>query len=130
MNPTPVKETIGSLRDELYQLALALVRTPSVTGDEDTAQDELFGRLREWDLDVDLWTIESGITSHRAYCDDGLSGRAEESRGAMGPERRDRRADLERIYRRGSSRRARAMGRRSVRRMHPPGRAPQAPLAT
>lgn len=72
MNPNHVKETVDSLRDELYQLALDLVRIPSVTGDEDTAQDMLAGRLREWDLDVDLWTIESGITSHRAYCDDGL----------------------------------------------------------
>ena len=72
MKPTDVKEAIGSLRDELYQLALELVRTPSVTGDEDTAQDMLAGRLRDWDVDVDLWTIESGVTSHRAYCDDGL----------------------------------------------------------
>ena len=72
MKPTDVKEAIGSLRDELYQLALALVRTPSVTGNEDTAQDMLAGQLRDWGLDVDLWTIESGIRSHRAYCDDGL----------------------------------------------------------
>ncbi len=72
MKPTDVKQAIGSLQDELYQLALDLVRTPSVTGNEDTAQHLLAGRLHDWGLDVDLWTIESDITSHHAYCDDGL----------------------------------------------------------
>jgi len=72
LSPKQVQDVVASLRDELYQLALELVRTPSVTGDEDTAQDMLAKRLREWDLDVDLWTIDRGITAHRAYCDDGL----------------------------------------------------------
>ena len=72
LNPNHVKDVVDSLRDELYQLALDLVRTPSVTGDEDTAQETLASRLGDWGLDVDLWTIENGITSHRAYCNDGL----------------------------------------------------------
>lgn len=72
MKPSAIKETIASLRDELYQLALDLVGTPSVTGDEDAAQDLLASRLRLWGLDVDLWTIDPTITEHRAYCDDGL----------------------------------------------------------
>lgn len=72
MKPNDIKKTISSLRDELYQLARDLVGTPSVTGDEDAAQDLLAGRLREWGLDVDLWTIDPSITEHRAFCDDGL----------------------------------------------------------
>lgn len=72
MNPKHIRDTIQSLRDDLYDLALDLVRTPSVTGDENEAQDMLASRLREWGLDVDLWTVAPDITSHRAYCDDGL----------------------------------------------------------
>lgn len=72
MNPTDVKAAVGSLRDELYELALALVRTPSVTGDENAAQGLLASRLGEWGLDVDAWTVDASIQSHRAFCDDGL----------------------------------------------------------
>jgi acetylornithine deacetylase len=72
VNPNDARDAVASLRDELYQLAIDLVRTPSVTGLEDTAQELLAARLRDWGLDVDLWTIASEITSHRAYCDDGL----------------------------------------------------------
>lgn len=72
MNPKHIQDTIQSLRDDLYDLALDLVRTPSVTGNENAAQDLLASRLRAWGLDVDLWTVGPEITSHRAYCDDGL----------------------------------------------------------
>ncbi len=72
MTPSHVRECLASLRDELYELALDLVRTPSVTGDEDAAQETLAARFRDWGLDVDLWTVETSLTAHRAYCDDGL----------------------------------------------------------
>ena len=72
IKPDHVKDAVQSLRDELYELALALVRTPSVTGDEDAAQDVLASRLTDWGLDVDLWAIDSNIAAHRAFCDDGL----------------------------------------------------------
>lgn len=72
MNPNEVKAAVASLRGELYELALALVRTPSVTGDEDAAQDVLASRLGDWGLDLDGWTIDESIRSHRAFCDDGL----------------------------------------------------------
>ena len=71
MKPTDVKEAVGSSRDELYQLAIDLVRTPSVTGNEDTAQDALAARLGDWGLDVDLWTIEPSIKSHGAASNTG-----------------------------------------------------------
>ncbi len=72
MTPSHVRECLASLRDELYELALDLVRTPSVTGDEDAAQETLAARFRDWGLDVDLWTVEPSLKAHRAYCDDGL----------------------------------------------------------
>ena len=72
MTPSHVRECLASLRDELYELALDLVRTPSVTGDEDAAQETLAARFRDWGLDVDLWPVEPSLTAHRAYCDDGL----------------------------------------------------------
>ena len=56
----------------MLDLALELVRTPSVTGDEDAAQQGLASRLRAWGLEVDLWTVEPDVVGHRAYCDDGL----------------------------------------------------------
>ena len=70
MTPSHVRECLASLRDELYELALDLVRTPSVTGDEDAAQETLAARFRDWGLDVDLWTVEASLTAHRAYCDE------------------------------------------------------------
>lgn len=72
MKPVHVRDAVRSLRDELVELALELVRTPSVTGDEDAAQATLASRLTDWGLEIDAWTIDSSITSHRAYCDDGL----------------------------------------------------------
>jgi len=72
VKPEHVRDAVSSHRDELYQLALDLVSTPSVTGSENDAQDLLAERLRQWGLDVDLWTIDPGITAHEAYCDDGL----------------------------------------------------------
>jgi len=63
---------VASLRDELYELALDLVRVPSVTGEEDRAQKTLSDRLDAWGLELDVWTVDETLTSHRAYCDDGL----------------------------------------------------------
>lgn len=71
MRPKDVETAVASLRDELYQLAADLVRTPSVTGTEDDAQALVADRLRDWGLDVDLWTVSPDIKSHRAFCDDG-----------------------------------------------------------
>ena len=72
MQPSHIRDTVRALRDELYELALDLVRVPSVTGEENAAQDALASRLRDWGLEVDLWTVGAELTSHRAYCDDGL----------------------------------------------------------
>ncbi len=72
MKSAHVREAVGAHRDELYQLASDLVRVPSVTGSENDAQELLAARLRDWGLDVDLWTVSPSIQSHRAYCDDGL----------------------------------------------------------
>ena len=67
-----IRALVRSKENELHDLALDLVRTPSVTGDEDAVQDLLARRLSEWGLDVDSWTVAPSITGHRAYCDDGL----------------------------------------------------------
>jgi acetylornithine deacetylase len=71
MSRTSVRETVLSLRGELFDLASDLVKRKSVTGDEDGAQRALAERLRDWGLEVDLWRIDSGIRSHPAFCDDG-----------------------------------------------------------
>jgi len=74
MNAAQVVQAVGVLRQELLDLAQALVRLPSVTGEEDTAQHYLARVWREWGLDVDLWTPERNeISRHPAFCDDGLS---------------------------------------------------------
>jgi acetylornithine deacetylase len=66
-----VRETVLSLREELYDLASDLVKRKSVTGDEDEAQSALAERLRDWGLEVDLWRIDPALRSHSAFCDDG-----------------------------------------------------------
>ena len=72
VQPRQIRETIHDLRDELFELARDLVRTPSVTGNEDAAQESLAARLRGWGLEVDLFRIDESVTSHPAFCDDGL----------------------------------------------------------
>lgn len=67
-----IRGSVQSLKDELIELASDLVRQPSVTGNEDAAQQVLAERLHDWGLDVDLWRIGAEVTSHRAFCDDGL----------------------------------------------------------
>jgi acetylornithine deacetylase len=89
MKPNEIRATIASLRDELYGLALDLVRTPSVTGNEDDAQDVLASRLDDWGLDVDLWTVDESITSHRAFCDDGLPVTRKNLVARWGPDDKD-----------------------------------------
>lgn len=53
MKPVQVIDRVRSLRGELLDLAQALVRLPTVTGDESAAQ-LLAGLWREWGLEVDL----------------------------------------------------------------------------
>lgn len=67
-----MRDAVRAHREALHELALELVSVPSVTGTENDAQDLLAERLRAWGLDVDLWTVDDGIQSHPAYCDDGL----------------------------------------------------------
>jgi acetylornithine deacetylase len=50
-----------------------LVRTPSITGDEKTAQLRLAQRLGELGLEVDVWSpTRSDVETHPAFSDDGL----------------------------------------------------------
>jgi acetylornithine deacetylase len=67
-----IRASVQSLKDELFGLASDLVKQPSVTGNEDAAQEALSERLRDWGLEIDLWRIGSEIASHQAFCDDGL----------------------------------------------------------
>ncbi len=66
-----VRETVLSLRSELFDLASDLVKQKSVTGDEEDAQRALAERLRDFGLDCELWTIDPSIRTHPAFCDDG-----------------------------------------------------------
>src|SRR6476661_6877993 len=50
-----------------------LVRIPSITGDEKTAQLRLAQRLGELGLEVDVWSpTRSELETHPAFSDDGL----------------------------------------------------------
>jgi acetylornithine deacetylase len=66
-----VRETVHSLRPELFDLASDLVRQKSVTGDEENAQRLIADRLRHFGLECDLWSIDPAIRTHPAFCDDG-----------------------------------------------------------
>jgi acetylornithine deacetylase len=73
LSPKLIRECVESLRDELVELAPALVRCPSVTGEEAEAQELLASRWREWGLAVDRWIPKrEDVSSHPAFCDDGL----------------------------------------------------------
>lgn len=72
VKPSDIRDTVRSLEDDLIELASDLVKQPSVTGSEDAAQQALAERFRDWGLEVDLWRIGPEITSHPAFCDDGL----------------------------------------------------------
>ena len=73
MKAAQVVQAVRVLRQELLDLAQALVRLPTVTGEEDAAQHYLARVWREWGLDVDLWTPERDeVSGHPAFCDDGL----------------------------------------------------------
>ena len=73
LNTTAIRAAVESLRDELIELAQALVRIPSVTGEEEAAQQFLSQRLKNWGLSVDVWQPSPNeIVRHPAYCDDGL----------------------------------------------------------
>ena len=60
MSLRPVERTIEEAIDEreLVESLRALVRIPSVTGNERAAQEYLAQRMRAADLDVDFWSID------------------------------------------------------------------------
>ena len=67
-----IREVVGGLHDELLQLAIDLVRIPSITGDEAALQGWLGPRLQEWGLAVETVTPdEEQLRAHPAFCDDG-----------------------------------------------------------
>jgi acetylornithine deacetylase len=66
-----VRDSVSSLRSDLFDLASDLVKQKSVTGDEEDAQRLLAERLRDFGLDCDLSRIDPAIRSHPAFCDDG-----------------------------------------------------------
>jgi len=70
---TAVDRAIDAARDELVAFLQALVRTPSITGDERGAQRLIEAQYRQLGLAVDL--VESShvaLADHPAFCDDGL----------------------------------------------------------
>lgn len=73
MRASRVDECVRSLRDELLDLAVELVRRPSETGDEVRAQEVLQERWEDWGLSVDRFVPDGeAVRRHPAYCDDGL----------------------------------------------------------
>ncbi len=70
---THICEAIASLRDDLIDLTRQLVRHPSVTGEEGSAQAFIAGYWREQGLTVEEWTpVREEIERHPAFCDDDL----------------------------------------------------------
>jgi len=64
---------VDALDTFCIDLLQELVRTPSVTGNEKSAQDKIAARLVEMGLDVDVWSpSRSELAAHPAFSDDGL----------------------------------------------------------
>lgn len=64
---------IELMQPEIVDLLTDLVRIPSVTGEEATAQHYLIDLFREYDWEVDTWCPQKEeLQTHSAYSDDGL----------------------------------------------------------
>lgn len=70
---THLDQSAGKLDSFCVDLLRDLVRTPSITGNEKDAQLKLADRLREMELEVDVWSpTRDEIEGHPAFSDDGL----------------------------------------------------------
>lgn len=90
-----IRRAVSALKPELVELTLDLVRTPSVTGDEDEAQSLLAERLGHWDLTIDRFRPNrQELIAHPAYCDDGLPVERENLVASWGEPSKDVKAAL------------------------------------
>ncbi|MCZ6695505.1 MAG: ArgE/DapE family deacylase [Acidobacteria bacterium] len=68
-----ISKAIATLRDDLIDLTRQLVRYPSITGEESSAQGFIAGYWRADGLTVEEWVpVREEIERHPAFCDDGL----------------------------------------------------------
>ena len=66
-------DSVDALDSFCLDLLQELVRTPSITGDERSAQLKLATRLKEMGLEVETWSpTRSELEDHPAFSDDGL----------------------------------------------------------
>lgn len=69
MNPrSEILEAVESLRQEALELLQAILRTPSLTGEERQCQEILAERMHAMGLKVDMWEpSDEELAAHPAY---------------------------------------------------------------
>lgn len=73
-NMEKIFEAVESHRQETLELLQTLVRTPSLDGDEKAVQKIVTQKLREMQLDVDVWDPpDTELQTHPAYVPVGRS---------------------------------------------------------
>jgi acetylornithine deacetylase len=73
MDHAAVREGIELVRDDAVDLLRQLVATPSITGDEATAQGVVAEVLADLGLAVDVWSpTRADLADHASFSDDGL----------------------------------------------------------
>src|SRR5262245_14987558 len=73
MQSAHINQIIASLKPRAIELLKALVRIPSITGDEENVQQFLAGYLHKMGLEIDSWCPQkSELENHAAFSDDGL----------------------------------------------------------
>jgi acetylornithine deacetylase len=68
-----VEDAVDALRPELIDFARSLVRIPSVSGSEQTAQRAIAAKYESLGLSVDIVpSVREELESHPAFCDDAI----------------------------------------------------------
>ena len=69
-----IRQAVRARRDDLVALAQAMVRTPSLPGEEQAVQELVAGRLRTMGLEVSVLPVSlERLRGHPAFGDDGFS---------------------------------------------------------
>jgi acetylornithine deacetylase len=72
--PKVISTSVDLLRDELFGFCQSFVQIPSLPGEEQKAQAFLAAKLKEENLEVDIFHSKlDEVKDHPAFCDDGIS---------------------------------------------------------
>ncbi len=70
--PSAIRNALAELHDTILDWVIALLRTPSITGNEAAAQRVVAQILGELGLNVDVFTPDESLRDHPSFSDDGL----------------------------------------------------------